>query len=328
MGQAITTGQFYFYGKKHFTRTGWLKASATYEAGFLEGQDLKGKVYAVTGANSGIGLEISKYLASKGGTLYMVCRNPERGEQARTALVEETKSDDIHLLVGDVSLASDVHRLVKEMSEGTKRLDALVCNAGALLNKKQTTSEGHEVTFACHLLNGSYLLSSLLMPMLKSTPDSRVVMVTSGGMLNTKWPKWETATSQKSYDGQLAYCFAKRGQVLLAERWAATKEHAPVKVVSAHPGWTKTPGVSAAYGSKQSYLEPLRSTWEGSEGISWCCVCPQAELEDGAFYLDRKPWPKYLPGFMWGEKTSTMNTSDEVDTLMAQLKANTESAAQ
>jgi len=54
-------------------------------------------------------------------------------------------------------------------------------------------------------------------------------------------------------------------------------------------GWTLTEGVEAAYGERKSYLEPLRSVWEGAEGIIWLCVAPKEEIEDGAFYLDRKP---------------------------------------
>ena len=54
-------------------------------------------------------------------------------------------------------------------------------------------------------------------------------------------------------------------------------------------GWTLTEGVEAAYGESKSYLQPLRSVWEGAEGIIWLCVAPKDEIEDGAFYLDRKP---------------------------------------
>jgi len=103
------------------------------------------------------------------------------------------------------------------------------------------TSENYEVTFATHLLFGSYLLGTLFMPLLESTKDSRLVLVSSGGMLNTKYPAnlvdISTGTSDNkinNYSGQLAYAYAKRGQVLLAEQWA--KSNPSVKTVSCHPG--------------------------------------------------------------------------------------------
>ena len=54
------------------------------------------------------------------------------------------------------------------------------------------------------------------------TAGARLVVVSSGGMYNTKFPAWEVATSlEGEYNGQLAYAYAKRGQVLLCERWAS-----------------------------------------------------------------------------------------------------------
>jgi dehydrogenase/reductase SDR family member 12 len=76
-------------------------------------------------------------------------------------------------------------------------IDCLVCNAGVLLNEKEVTSEGNEMTFATHLLGGTFLLSQLLLPQLQACPgeEGRVVVVTSGGMYNFKWPGWDLATS-------------------------------------------------------------------------------------------------------------------------------------
>eukprot|EP00401_Gymnodinium_catenatum_P065122 CAMPEP_0117532740 /NCGR_PEP_ID=MMETSP0784-20121206/39523_1 /TAXON_ID=39447 /ORGANISM="" /LENGTH=358 /DNA_ID=CAMNT_0005329141 /DNA_START=84 /DNA_END=1160 /DNA_ORIENTATION=+ len=155
------------------------------------------------------------------------------------------------------------------------------------------------------------------MPSLNATPGSRLVVVSSGGMYNAAFPSWEIATStstnpKHTYDGNLAYAYAKRGQVLLCERWAM--QHPGVKVVSCHPGWTSTPAVDSAY-----YLEPMRSPWEGAEGIAWLCVAPDAQLESGAFYLDRRPQVKHIAGPFFTEGTFTKNTAQEVDAMMQQL---------
>lgn len=109
----------------------------------------------------------------------------------------------------------------------------LVCcsNAGTLMHEKQMTEEGHEVTFATHLLNGAYLLTTLAMPYLRRAQDARVVMVSSGGMYATPFPSWEEATSTRGkYDGTMAYAYAKRGQVciklwLQILFWCALRSH-------------------------------------------------------------------------------------------------------
>ncbi len=66
-----------------------------------------------------------------------------------------------------------MQRVWTEFAAQSTRLDGLVCNAGALLNKRAETSEGVEVTHATHLLFGSYLLGTLALPLLRQTKDSR-----------------------------------------------------------------------------------------------------------------------------------------------------------
>jgi dehydrogenase/reductase SDR family protein 12 len=200
----------------------------------------------------------------------------------------------------------------KQLAAEALKLDVLICNAGALMNQRTLSKEGVEVTFATHLLFGTYLLGTLAMPLLKTTEQSRLIMVSSGGMYNTKFPAWAVASSTgpDKYDGQFAYAYAKRGQVLLAEQW--TEMYKDVKIVSCHPGWTLTEGVDAAYGEKKSYLEPLRTTWQGSEGIIWLSVAPTDQIQGGAFYLDRSPQVKHMAGPFFSEGSFTKNSRLEV----------------
>ena len=334
-GQFAATTQFYLYGRKHFTRTGWEAASRRYpRPDPLESFDLAGKTYVVTGANQGIGFEIAKYLASRGGRVFMVCRSAARAETARQAIVEQTQADciirtarppDVQCLICDVGIEADVRgawaEFAKRAGGPAAALDGIVCNAGALFNERTTTPAGLETTFASHLLFGSYLMIQLALPHLRRAADPRAVLVSSGGMLNSAFPPWEVATSTRGadYDGNLAYAYAKRGQVLLCERW--TVEHPGVKFVSAHPGWTATAAVDNAYGEKKSYLEPMRSTWEGAEGIAWLAAAPGEELQSGEFYLDRSVQPKHIAGAFFSEGSFTKNTEVEVDLMCANLQS-------
>ena len=327
-GQFAASSQFYLFGRSNCTRNGWLKASAKYsKPDILETIDLTGRIFMVTGANNGIGKEVTRYLASKGGKVYMICRSMERAEAAKSDIISKTPGclpSNLKILQADCSLEADIRRMwqefMAESDQQTPRLDALVCNAGTLMHEKTFTSEGVEVTFAAHLLFGTYLLGSLAMPTLEATPESRMVVVSSGGMYNTRFPTWREAASVgvKKYDGQFAYAYAKRGQVLLCERWAS--QHPKVKVVSCHPGWTRTEGVEAVYGANASYLEPLRSLWEGSEGIAWLCVTPTQTLQSGSFYLDRSPQIKHLSGPFFTEGSFTKNTAAEVEEMVKQLQ--------
>ena len=123
-------------------------------------------------------------------------------------------------------------------------------------------------------------------------------------MYNSKFPGVEACVDPEKYDGQFAYVYAKRGQVLLAERLAAQEPR--VAFISSHPGWTRTAAVEAAYGSSAKYLEPMRTAWQGAEGQCWLCVVDRDRLENGGFYLDRAPQRKHLAGpfFTGGSATA------------------------
>lgn len=214
-GPLAATTQFYLYGRRHCTAKGWARASANYDLGMLDTADLTSKVFIVTGANSGIGRCLSDYLASRGASLYMVCRNEARAEVAMREIRASSGNDKVHMLIGDCSLATDVRRVMQEFGNREQRLDGLVCNAGAITPTKTVTSEGYEVTLATHLLHGSYLLATLAMPHLRRCEAGpRVLFVSSGGMYNTPWPGWATANDAPAseYNQELAYAYAKRGQ--------------------------------------------------------------------------------------------------------------------
>ena len=151
---------------------------------------------------------------------------------------------------------------------------------------------------------GSCLLTKELLPLLRATPGA--------GRLHVQWrdvqqqvPGVAACVDPIKYDGQFAYVYAKRGQVLLAERLAAQEPR--VAFVSSHPGWTRTAAVEAAYGSSAKYLEPMRTAWQGAEGQCWLCVVDRDRLENGGFYLDRAPQRKHLAGpfFTGGSATKS-----------------------
>ena len=333
--QGIATTQFLLFGKKHFTQTGYLnhvkdykepvQPSAVARPGDPErdGVDLTGKTFLVTGANQGIGKEIASYAAAKNAKVYMLCRDAERGEGAKKDIQARTDNPNVTVLLGDVSEPDQIRRVVSELKDRVNKLDCLVCNAGALFHERTVNSLGQEVTFMSHLVCGSYQLTKLLMPLLKEAGDeARVVFVSSGGMYNTKFPEWEAASStgkhQADYNGNLAYAYAKRGQVLLAERLA--RDFPDLAFVSCHPGWVRTAGVDAAYGSQAKFLEPMRTTWEGAEGICWLTATSKNNLESGAFYLDRMPQRKHIAGIFMTDGSFTKNTEEEVDAMIRNLQ--------
>jgi dehydrogenase/reductase SDR family protein 12 len=319
--------------KSYYTTPPQLSAAIPCGAPGADACDLHDRVVVVTGANSGLGREIATYAAAKGARLYMVCRDATRAEVAKQEIIAAVQraqptndgskfEPNITILLADVSELTQVRTVAKELQQRENKVDVLVCNAGVLLNDKQTTKDsGFEVTFATHLLGGAYLLPSLLLPQLRAAAHGRVILVTSGGMYNFKLPAWDVLTSTSAttpYNGVNAYAYAKRAQVLLAERWA--KLHPNIAFVTAHPGWADTPAVDVAFGDQKKYLMPLRDPWQGAEGIAWLMGCSSDELESGALYLDRATQPKHLAGPFFSEGSYTKNKPLEVDEMMENLR--------
>jgi len=151
-----------------------------------------------------------------------------------------------------------------------------------------------------------------------------VIFVSSGGMYTSRMPSWDVLASKgasaKSYNGQMQYAYCKRAQVVIAEALAEQERSKSdaVTYLTAHPGWTDTPGVAAAYGKHAKYLQPLRTPWQGAEGICWLCATAD-EVEHGAFYLDRAPQPKHLSKQCCVPSGFTANEPDEVALVMRKL---------
>ena len=123
----LRTLQFMIKGYRNFTKND-KKLPA------LEG-NLEGKNVIVTGANSGIGYEAAKFAALKNANVYLVCRSKERGEAALKQLLEETKSEKVHLILGEMGEKEELTRIFEEIKERMPRVDFFVHNAGCMLHK-------------------------------------------------------------------------------------------------------------------------------------------------------------------------------------------------
>lgn len=326
--------------KSYYTEA--VQAKAALKAGEegADNVDLKGKVVVITGANSGVGKEVATYVACKGAKLYMLCRSAERAATARKEIVEAAGLTDdtalVQVLTVDVAELDQVRAVAKELQSKESQIHCIVCNAGVLLKEQKNTSAGIESTFASHLLGGTYLLTTLLLPQLQAAEDARVVVVTSGGMYNCGLPSWDVMTSYTCsnnnnaatpdekkpatvpYDGTMAYAYAKRGQVVLVEEWS--KLHGKVKFVTVHPGWTDTPAVEEAYGDQKKWLAPMREPWQGAEGVAWLAATPSQNLESGVLYLDRKTQKKHIAGPFMTEGSFTKNSPEEIQAFVENLR--------
>jgi dehydrogenase/reductase SDR family member 12 len=274
-----------------FDRTGYRRHAAGFDPTDLQ-VDLAGRVCLVTGANSGIGLETSLALAARGGCVWMLCRNRERGQTAVRDVRARTGSRRVHLGVVDISDAAAIRRFVRGLAAPV--VDVIVHNAGVLPDERTESADGHELTFATHVL-GPWLLTTLLLPRLRKSRDARVVFVSSGGMYTQTLSLSDWEWRGRPYDGVVAYAQTKRMQVVLAELLAAELADSGICVNAMHPGWADTPAVRTSLPRFWNVMRRvLRTPAEGADTVVWLAASPAVRGQTGRFWFDRQSRSTHL----------------------------------
>lgn len=224
----------------------------------------------VTGANKGIGFEVARQLARLKFHVFIGARNVKAGRAAADKLASDGTVTFVEIDISDVE---SIRCAAEELSQQTDRLDALVNNAGILLDEDKgaltITREIFETTFRTNTL-GPWLVAQAFVPLLKKSRGPRIVNVSSGG-----------GQLEDGADGWApAYCVSKTALNGVTVQLAAALPKFAINSVC--PGWVRTDmgGASAT-----------RSVAEGASGIVWLATDAPQDLT-GKFVKDRKviPW--------------------------------------
>lgn len=303
------------YGYMNFTKGGFLEHAKKFNEEDMQGR-LDGKNCIVTGANSGIGFAVAEGLASRGASVYMVCRSKERGEIALSNIQSATGNQNVYLEVCDISSVPDIKSFASRFSSKDLPLHVLVNNAGLLESKRISTPEGFEMNFAVNVL-GTYTMTESMLPLLeKASPDARVITVSSGGMY-TQPLTTDLQFGEGKYDGTVQYARNKRIQVALTEKWAEIYKDKGIGFYSMHPGWVETPGVTKSLpGFSEKMSGKLRTSEEGADTMVWLSLVPKEKLVPGSFYFDRAEAPKHL---MFAATSGSHKLIDSVITTLREL---------
>jgi NAD(P)-dependent dehydrogenase (short-subunit alcohol dehydrogenase family) len=199
-----------------------------------------GRVAVVTGANSGLGLVVSRELARAGVRVVMGCRDATRGAQARDRLVAQVPAADVEVHSLDLASLASIRAFADRMHAEFPSLDLLVNNAGVMAIPRQETEDGFERQLGTNHL-GHFALTGLLLPSLVGRADSRVVTVSSAAH-KTGRINFDDLMSQRSYRKWLAYSQSKLANLLFAYELQRRLDAAGAETISvaAHPGYAAT----------------------------------------------------------------------------------------
>lgn len=269
-----------------FTRFGYNIANQHFKP---VSASLQGKHVVITGATSGLGLATARELAHRGADLTLVARNKAKLQAVVKEITRHTGNPNIKTKIADLSLMQEVIALADSLLQQGRAIDVLINNAGALYNPRQETSEGLECSFALLLL-APYILTEKLHPLLQKSGAARVINVSSGGMYATGIALSNLQSDQGSYRGADAYARAKRGLVIMGERWSRHWATDGITVHNMHPGWAQTPGVETSLPEFTKVTKRvLRSPEQGADTIIWLAHATEVAQTSGLFWFDRFP---------------------------------------
>ncbi|XP_058602368.1 retinol dehydrogenase 13 isoform X2 [Onychostoma macrolepis] len=250
---------------------------------------LDGKTVVITGANTGIGMETAKDMARR----VMACRDLTRAENAAEYIQRSTGNDNV--VIRHLNLASlySVREFAKEFIATEERLDILINNAGVMMCPKWITEDGFETQLAVNHL-GHFLLTNLLLGMLKRSSPSRVVNVSSIAHVGGKIEFDDLFFDKRPYSPLLSYKQSKLANVLFSRELARRMKGIGVSSYCLHPGVIRTElnrHVLQWYPMLKTILSLpcillMKTPWQGAQTSIYCAVTEGLERKSGCYFSD------------------------------------------
>jgi len=260
--------------------------------------NLNGKVFIVTGANSGIGYESSLALAEKGATVVMACRNSEKAQRAMEKIKAAVPDAKVETMELDLASLKSIREFADTFKKKYDKLDVLINSGGPVIAKQSTTEDGFESHFGVGHL-GHFALTALLLDVILKTPSSRIVTVGSRMHVNATMV-WDDLMSERSYDAMKAYPQSMLAKILFAFELSRRLEAKGTSTISVavHPGLANTGWVENNLNGFMKIIGKLMSatTYQSAEmgALPILRAATDAEVKSGSYYgpeNDAKGYP-------------------------------------
>jgi len=238
---------------------------------------LEGKVALVTGSTDGVGRLVAARLGQAGAHVLVHGRDRTRGERVVADI--KASGGTAEFLVADLSALGEVRRLAEAVQQKADRLDLLVNNAGigtgGPSGARQESADGHELRFAVNYLS-QFLLTHLLLPLLKRRAPARIVNVASAGQQAIDF---SDVMLTRGYSGVRAYCQSKLAQILFTVDLAGALDGSGVAVNTLHPATYMNTTMVRLAG-----VTPWSTVEQGADAILNLAVSPALEGQSGLYF--------------------------------------------
>jgi len=199
---------------------------------------MKDKIILITGGSAGIGLATAEALAEKGAEIILAARNEEKLKQAAQQIESKSGVKKVKYYVADFSSQKSIRSLAENVKKDYQKIDVLINNAGGVFPEFKLSEDGLEMTIATNHF-AYFLLTNLLLDLVKKSDYARIVNVASGSHYSGKID-FESFTKNKGFFILKAYAQSKLANVLFTAYLADRLQGSQVTVNCLHPGFVKT----------------------------------------------------------------------------------------
>jgi len=251
---------------------------------------MRGRICMVTGATFGIGRATAEKLAAMGATVMIVGRSPERCKTAVDEIKTSTGNAAVEMMVADLASQASIRKLAADYKARYPKLHVLVNNAGAVFTSRQTTVDGLEMTFALNHL-GYFLLTNLLLDVIKASAPARIVNVSSEAQSNGHI-NFDDLQSEKRYTGLRAYSQSKLANIVFTYELAKRLQGTGVTVNAVHPG-----AIASGFGKNNGPLLAavmrviglfMPGPDKGAETSVYLASSPEVEGVTGKYFANKQ----------------------------------------
>ncbi|XP_038071167.1 retinol dehydrogenase 13-like [Patiria miniata] len=258
---------------------------------------LDGKTVVITGANTGIGKETAKDLARRGARVILACRDLPKAEAAAADIRKVTGNKKVTVRKLDLASMASVRECAKKIKAEVTRLDIIINNAGIMFCPEWKTEDGFEMQFGVNHL-GHFLLTNLLLDLIKSSAPARIVNVSSMAHAFNKMC-WDDLHMREKYDTMAAYAQSKLANVLFTKELAKRLMGSGVTVYALSPGSVKTELIRHMHGALSLPFRVLfgvislkflqKTAEQGAQTTIQCAVAEELRDTTGIYFSDCVP---------------------------------------
>jgi NAD(P)-dependent dehydrogenase (short-subunit alcohol dehydrogenase family) len=255
--------------------------------------DMQGKICVVTGASNGIGKETARALASHGAQVVMVCRDRDKGEAVRSAILAEVPGASVDLMIADLSSQASVRQAAADIVARYPAIHVLVNNVGIAIDYRTVSVDGVELVLATNHL-GPFLFTHLLGDALAAAAPSRVINVASELEKRGRIHWDDLEFEHTSFGAIKVYSQSKLMNVMFTYELARRWKDRGITVNCLHPGVINTGlGNGARNPIVRGLLKAVQQLFfknpeKGAEGSVYLATSPEVEGKTGGFYVDKK----------------------------------------